>query len=61
MLIKYVAESWPGLAVAGGRGLIAALFLLVTNGRLHFHFSRAQLLGALGYAGCTVTFCGGIL
>jgi drug/metabolite transporter (DMT)-like permease len=57
VLIKTIAESWPGLAVAGGRGLIAALFLLVTNGRLHFHFSRAQLLGALGYAACTVTFC----
>jgi len=57
VLIKYVATSWPGLAVAGGRGLIAALFLMATNGRLRFHFSRAQLLGAVGYAACTVTFC----
>ncbi len=57
MLIKYIATSWPGLAVAGGRGLVAALFLMATNGRLNFHLSRAQLLGALGYAGCTISFC----
>jgi drug/metabolite transporter (DMT)-like permease len=24
---------------------------------LRFHFSRAQLLGAVGYAACTITFC----
>ena len=55
LLIKSV--SWPPLAVAGGRGLIAALFLLATNRGLRFHFSRVQLLGALGYAACTVIFC----
>ena len=55
LLIKSV--SWPPLAVAGGRGLIAAVFLLATNRDLRFHFSRVQLLGALGYAACTVTFC----
>ncbi len=55
LLIKSVA--WPPLAVAGGRGLVAALFLLATNRRLHFRFSRAQVVGALGYAACTVTFC----
>ncbi|MCX6953218.1 MAG: DMT family transporter [Verrucomicrobia bacterium] len=55
LLIKSV--SWPPLAVAGGRGLIAALFLLATNRGLRFHFSRVQLLGALGYAACTITFC----
>ena len=55
LLIKSV--DWPPLAVAGGRGFIAALFLLATNRSLRFHFSRVQLLGALGYAACTVTFC----
>jgi drug/metabolite transporter (DMT)-like permease len=57
VLIKYIAVSWPGLAVAGGRGGIAAVFLLLTNRGLHFHFSRAQLAGAFFYAACTVTFC----
>lgn len=57
MLIKYVATTWPGLAVAGGRGLIAALFLLVTNRGLRFSFSRDQLIGAFAYAVCTITFC----
>lgn len=55
LLIKSI--DWPPLAIAGGRGLIAALFLIATNRGLRFHFSRAQLLGALCYAGCTVTFC----
>lgn len=57
VLIKFVATTWPGLAVAGGRGFIAALFLLATNRRLRFHFSRDQLIGAAGYAACTITFC----
>ena len=57
LLIKEVATSWPGFAVAGGRGLIAAGFLLVTNRGLRFHFSRAQLIGAVSYAAVTVTFC----
>lgn len=55
LLIK--AVTWSPLAVAGGRGFIAALFLLITNRGLRFHFSRAQLIGAIGYAACTVTFC----
>jgi drug/metabolite transporter (DMT)-like permease len=55
LLIKAVA--WPPLAVAGGRGAIAAIFLLLTNRGLRFHFSRAQIVGAIGYAACTVTFC----
>jgi drug/metabolite transporter (DMT)-like permease len=55
ILIKYVA--WSPLAVAGGRGFFAALFLLATNRSLRFHFSRAQILGAVGYAACTITFC----
>lgn len=57
VLIKYVAATWPGLAVAAGRGAIAALFLLATNRGLRFHFSRDQLIGAFGYAACTITFC----
>jgi len=57
VLIKYVATTWPGLAVAGGRGIIAALFLLATNRGLRFDFSRDQLIGAAGYAACTLTFC----
>lgn len=57
VLIKFIATSWPGMAVAGGRGGIAALFLLLTNRGLRFHFSRDQLIGAVGYAACTVTFC----
>lgn len=55
LLIK--AVTWPPLAVAGGRGLIAALFLVATNRGLRFTFSRAQVIGAVGYAACTVTFC----
>jgi drug/metabolite transporter (DMT)-like permease len=57
VLIKYVGETWPGLAVASMRGLIAAIFLLLTNRRLRFHFSRDQVIGAIGYAATTVTFC----
>jgi drug/metabolite transporter (DMT)-like permease len=57
VLIKFVATSWSGLAVAGGRGLIAAVFLVLTNRQLRFHFSRDQIIGALGYAACTITFC----
>jgi drug/metabolite transporter (DMT)-like permease len=55
LLIKTV--DWPPLAVAGGRGLIAAVFLTATHRGLKFHFSRIQLWGALGYAACTLTFC----
>lgn len=57
VLIKSVAATWPGLAVAGGRGIIAAAFLVLTNRGLRFHFSRDQIIGAVGYAACTVTFC----
>jgi len=54
LLIK--AVDWPPLAVSGGRGLIAALFLLATNRGLRFSFSRAQLLGAAAYATTTISF-----
>jgi drug/metabolite transporter (DMT)-like permease len=55
LLIK--AVPWAPLAVAGARGGIAAVFLLLANRGLRFHFSRDQVLGALGYAACTITFC----
>jgi drug/metabolite transporter (DMT)-like permease len=55
VLIKWV--QWPPLAVASGRGLIAALFLAaVCFRRLHFTWSPAQLGAALAYALTTVTF-----
>lgn len=55
LLIK--AVPWPALAVASGRGLIAALFLLATHRALRFHFSRIQVIGAVTYAACTILFC----
>jgi drug/metabolite transporter (DMT)-like permease len=57
VLIKFVATSWSGLAVAGGRGAIAAIFLLLTNRGLRFHFSSIQIAAAALYAACTVLFC----
>jgi drug/metabolite transporter (DMT)-like permease len=55
VLFKLVA--WPPLAVAGGRGLVAAVFLLAVRGRsLRFTWSRLQLGTAVAYAGCTVLF-----
>lgn len=55
LLIKYV--DWPPMAVAGGRGFCAAIFLVTTNRSLRLTWSRPQLLGAFCYAGCTVCFC----
>lgn len=57
VLIKYLGTTWTGLAVSGGRGLIAGIFLLLTNRGLRFHLSGAQIVGAICYAGCTVLFC----
>jgi drug/metabolite transporter (DMT)-like permease len=54
VLIKGLA--WPALAVAGGRGFIAALFLLATSRGLKFTWSRVQIGAAVAYASCTVTF-----
>jgi drug/metabolite transporter (DMT)-like permease len=54
LLIK--SADWPPLAVAGGRGIVAALFLALTNRRLKFTFSPVQLTAAFAYAGCTVFF-----
>ncbi len=55
LLIKSL--PWPALAIAGARGLIAALFLIATNRGWRLHFSRLQVFGAVAYAGCTITFC----
>ncbi len=55
LLIKSV--DWPPLAVAGGRGLIAALYLALTaRGPLRFTWSPVQLGAAVAYASCTATF-----
>jgi drug/metabolite transporter (DMT)-like permease len=54
LLIK--SADWPPLAVAGGRGIVAAVFLALTNRRLKFTFSPVQLTAAFAYAGCTVCF-----
>ena len=54
LLIK--AVEWPGLAVAGGRGLVAALFLFLLHGRLRLRFSWPMVLGAVAYAACSLLF-----
>ncbi|MBS0630764.1 MAG: DMT family transporter [Verrucomicrobia bacterium] len=55
LLIKSV--DWPPLAVSGGRGLIAALYLTLTaRGPLRFTWSPVQLGAAVAYASCTATF-----
>ena len=54
LLIK--SADWPPLAVAGGRGIVAAIFLALTNRHLRFTFSPVQLTAAFAYAGCTVFF-----
>jgi drug/metabolite transporter (DMT)-like permease len=55
VLMKSV--DWPPLAVGGGRGLVAAVFLLLFCGRgLRFTWSPMQLATALAYTGCTVLF-----
>ncbi|MDB6113877.1 MAG: EamA-like transporter family protein [Lacunisphaera sp.] len=55
VLLKSV--DWPPLAVGGGRGLVAAVFLLMIRGRaLRFTWSPLQLGTAVAYTGCTVLF-----
>ena len=55
VLMKSV--HWPPLAVGGGRGLVAAVFLLLVGGRrLRFTWSPLQLGTALAYTGCTILF-----
>lgn len=53
VLIKWV--QWPPLAVAGGRGLITAVFLALVCARsLRFTWSPVQLGAAVAYALTTV-------
>jgi drug/metabolite transporter (DMT)-like permease len=55
VLFKHV--DWPPLAIAGGRALVAAVFLLAVKGRsLRFTFSRQQLGATLAFTGCTIPF-----
>jgi drug/metabolite transporter (DMT)-like permease len=54
LLIKWI--EWPPLAVASGRGLIAALFLIVIQRGLRFTWSPVQLGAALAYALTTLAF-----
>ena len=54
LLIKSVA--WPPLAVAAGRGFIAAAFLAAFAPRFRFTWSAAQIGGAIAYASTTVLF-----
>jgi drug/metabolite transporter (DMT)-like permease len=55
VLFKFV--QWPPLAAAGGRGLIAAIFLLLVCRRsLNFTWSPLQLGTAISYTACTVLF-----
>jgi drug/metabolite transporter (DMT)-like permease len=54
VLIKGI--EWPALAVGGGRGIIAALFLIATTRGLKFTWSPVQIGAAMAYASCTVTF-----
>jgi drug/metabolite transporter (DMT)-like permease len=54
LLIKSV--DWPPLAVAGGRGVIAGVFLLVCVRRPKFTWTRLQLGAAVAYTACTVLF-----
>ncbi|HEY4302230.1 MAG TPA: DMT family transporter [Candidatus Didemnitutus sp.] len=55
VLIK--AADWPPLAIAGGRGLVATVFLVLVRGRrLRFTWSPIQIGAAVAYAGCTVLF-----
>lgn len=55
VLLKSV--NWPPLAVAGGRGLIAALFLLAVTWRSKpFRWGWLPLATAVAYTACTVLF-----
>jgi len=54
VLIKYI--TWSPLAVASGRGLIAAVFLAIACRPLRFTWSPLQIAAALAYAACTLSF-----
>ncbi len=54
LLIKTV--DWPPLAVAGGRGLIAAAFLWLCSPGLRFRLGKRQWIAAVAYATTTLSF-----
>jgi drug/metabolite transporter (DMT)-like permease len=54
LLIKWI--PWPALAIAGGRGLLAGMFLALATRGLRFTGSRVQLAAAVAYAACTISF-----
>ena len=54
LLIKSIA--WPPLAVAGGRGFVAAIALLLIVRPRRVSLSPLTLAAAFSYAGCTVSF-----
>jgi drug/metabolite transporter (DMT)-like permease len=55
VLIKLV--DWPPFAIAGARGFIAAIFLLIASRfAVKFTWSPIQIGAAVAYAGCTVLF-----
>lgn len=54
LLLKVV--EWHPLAVAGGRGLVAGIFLLAWVRKPKFTWSATQLGAALAYTACTVLF-----
>lgn len=54
LLIKWI--PWPPLAVAAGRGFIAAVFLIIITRGLKWTWSPVQLGAALAYGLCTISF-----
>jgi drug/metabolite transporter (DMT)-like permease len=54
LLVKWI--PWPPLAVASGRGLLAALVLALATRGLRFTWTRVQVAAAVAYALCTIAF-----
>jgi drug/metabolite transporter (DMT)-like permease len=54
VLIKSI--DWPPMAIAGARSAIAIPVVLLCVGWPRFSFSRAQIGGAIGYAGTVILF-----
>ena len=54
LLIKWI--PWPPLAVASGRGLLAALVLALATRSLRFTWTPVQVGAAVAYALCTIGF-----
>ncbi len=48
--------DWHPLAIAGGRSLVAAVFILAVVRRPHFSFSKAQIAAALANAATMLLF-----